>query len=173
MAHSHVFLNSLMKTFAPLTNIESVLSILSQISFFGGISDAEREEVFRLLESGCFKKGEHIIKLGEEPTHLYIIKSGRVDLFLTDDGGTIKERQFQAGDCFGEVLMLSMADKFASYVAAEDCELIVLSRRALNQLRHEDLHLFCLLIMNLAREIARKLQFTDAMLLKDEHALGR
>ena len=60
----------------------------------------------------------------------------------------------------------------ASFVAAEDSELIVLSRRALNQLRREDPHLFCILIMNLARELARKLQFTDEILLKHEHKYG-
>ncbi len=162
-----------MKDFAPLTDVESVLSILSKISVLGGVSDAEREEVFRQLEIGRFKKGESIIARGEEPTHLYIIKTGKVDLLLTDADGTIKERQFGVGDCFGEVLMLAMVDNSASYVAAEDSELIVLSRRALNQLRHEDVHLFCVLIMNLARELARKLQFTDGMLLRDEHALGR
>jgi len=162
-----------MRTFEPLTDADSVLSILSRISFLGGVSDAEREEVFRFLEIGKFKKGEYIIRRGEEPTHLFIIKSGKVDLMLTDDDGTITERQFQVGDCFGEVLMLSMNDSFSSYMAADDCELIVLSRRALNQLRHEDLHLFCVLVMNLARELARKLQFTDGLLLKDEHALGR
>jgi hypothetical protein len=31
---------------------------------------------------------------------------------------------------------------------------------------------FCILIMNLARELARKLQFTDNILLKHEHEIG-
>ena len=47
-----------MRTFEPLTDADSVLSILSRISFLGGVSDAEREEVFRFLEIGKFKKGE-------------------------------------------------------------------------------------------------------------------
>jgi len=68
----------------------------------------------------------------------------------------------------GEAAMLSMTNKTASFVAAEDCELIVLSRRALNQLRCEDSNLFCILMMNLARDLARKLQYTDDILLKDE-----
>lgn len=162
-----------MKDFAPLTDVKSVLSILSNISFLGGVSDQEREEVFRLLEVGRIAKGEYILKRGEDPTHVYIIKKGVVDLLLSDDGGAIKKRQFHVGDCFGEAAMLLMINNTASFQAAEDCELIVLSKRALNQLRNEDGHLFCILIMNLARELARKLQYTDEILLKDEHALGR
>ena len=66
-----------------------------------------------------------------------------------------------------------MINNTASFVAAEDCELIVLSRQALNKLRGNDLKLFSLLILNLARELARKLQYTDEMLLKHEHGLEK
>ncbi len=48
----------------------------------------------------------------------------------------------------------------------EDTTLIVLSRRALYQ---EDIALFALLMMNLARELARRLQFMDELLLESFH----
>jgi CRP-like cAMP-binding protein len=54
-------------------------------------------------------------------------------------------------------------------VVFEDSEIIVLSRRALIQLKHEDLELFALLVMNIARELARRLMLTDAMLLHAMH----
>ena len=56
-----------------------------------------------------------------------------------------------------------------SAVALEDTALIVLSRRSLYQLHQEDIHLFALLIMNLARELARRLQFMDELLLESVH----
>ena len=162
-----------MKRFSPLTDVESVISILSQISFLGGVSDSQREEIFRLFEMGTFKKGEYISRKGEEPSHIYIIRSGAIDLMVTDQEVALRKRGFGVGDCFGEAAMLSMINNTASFVAAEDCELIVLSRQALNKLRGNDLKLFSLLILNLARELARKLQYTDEMLLKHEHGLER
>ena len=57
-------------------------------------------------------------------------------------------------------------------MASEDCELVVLSRHAFNELRHEDPELFTTLIMNLARELARKLQYTDGILLQHEREHG-
>jgi CRP-like cAMP-binding protein len=158
-----------MKEYSPLKDVDSVVSILSKISFLGGVSDAHREEIFRLLEVGFFKKGEYVTKKGEEPTHIYIIKKGKIDLLLTDNEVAVTKREFHVGDCFGEAAMLSMINNTASFVAVEDSELIMLSRRALNQLRHEDLQVFTILIINLARELARKLQFTDEILLKHEH----
>ena len=145
-----------MKEFTPLTDAKSVFAILSNIPFLVGVSDADREKVFRLLEVGQFKKGEYIVKRGEKLTHVYIIKKGAVNLMLADGDRVAKKCQFNPGDCFGEVAMLSMLDNSASFLAAEHCELIVLSRQALNQLRHEDSHLFSVLVMNLARELARK-----------------
>ena len=161
-----------MKRYTPLTDVESVISILSRISFLGGVSDAQREEIFNLFEIGKFKKGEYVSRKGEEPSHIYIIREGTIDLMVTDNEVALRKRQFKVGECFGEAAMLSMINNTASFVAAENCELIVLSRQALNKLRGEDLKLFSLLILNLARELARKLQYTDNMLLKHEHDIA-
>jgi len=161
-----------MKEYTAFKDVDSVMSILSKISFLGGISTAQRNEIFRFLEVSMFEKGEYVSRKGEPPSHIYIIKKGKIDLMITDNEVAIKKREFNVGDCFGEAAMLSMTNNTASFVAAEDSELIVLSRRSLNQLRREDLEVFCILIMNLARELARKLQFTDDILLKHEHELG-
>ncbi len=158
-----------MKDYRPLEDAESVIAILSKISFLGGVSDAQREEIFRLLEVGHFQKGEYVSRKEEEPSHLYIIKKGKIDLMITDNEVAIRKREFHVGDCFGEAALLSMTNDTASFVAAEDCELIMLSKRSLNRLRGEDPKVFCILIMNLARELARKLQYTDNLLLQHEH----
>ncbi len=57
----------------------------------------------------------------------------------------------------------------SSAMALEDTTLIVLSRRALYQLHQEDIALFALLMMNLARELARRLHFMDKLLLASVH----
>ena len=74
-----------MTSFVLLKDVKSVLTILSRISIFGGITDVQRKEIFRRLEVGIFTKGEYIFKKGDEPTHIYIVKNGNVDLQITDD----------------------------------------------------------------------------------------
>ena len=60
---------------------------------------------------------------------------------------------------------MSMHRHTATAIATEESDLIVLSRHALIQLKHDDIGLFALLMMNLARELARRLYLTDQMLL--------
>jgi len=161
-----------MKNYSPLEDFESIQPILSKISFLGGVSDSQRDAIFRLMEKQRFQKGEFISRVNEEASHIYIIASGKIDLLITDHNGVaMRKREFNVGDCFGEAAMLSMNNHTASFVAAEDTELIMLSWRAINRLYSEDLKLFSILMMNLARELARKLQYTDAMLLKEQTPL--
>ena len=56
-----------------------------------------------------------------------------------------------------------------SAVALEDTSLIILSRHALYQLHQEEVGPFALLLMSIARELARTLQFMDELLLKSIH----
>lgn len=158
-----------MKQFAPLTDVDSVLSILSKISFLGGVSDEQRAKIFRRMEVVSFKAGEYVSRQGEEPSHIYIIRSGRVELLISDDDVAVRKREFTVGECFGEAAMLAMINNTASFRAAEDSEFIVISRRALADLRREDPALFCTLLLNIARELARKLQYSDEILLRLEH----
>lgn len=155
-----------MKAYTPLGDFDSVLPILSRISFLGGVTERELAGISHYFETSTFETNEYIARQGEEPSHIHIIKRGSVRLEISAHGCTVSKRNFQVGDSFGEAAMLSMVNHTASFVAAEPTELIVLSRRALNRLRREDADLFCRLILNLARDLARKLQYTDEMLLR-------
>lgn len=97
--------------------------------------------------------------------HIYVVKSGKIDLQLTQDAVLIHKHELQVGECFGEASLMSMHKHTATAIAAEDSEIMVLSRRALIDLKNEDIELFALLMMNLARELARRLYLTDQMLL--------
>jgi CRP/FNR family transcriptional regulator, cyclic AMP receptor protein len=154
-----------MTTYHPLTDIESVISILSQISVWGGLSAEQQTEIYRRLEVGTFKKGEYVFRKGEQPTHMYIVKSGRIDLRTSDEDVSVQKETVETGGCFGVAALMAMQTHMVTAVAAEDTEIMVLSREALLGLYHEDVELFALLMMNIAREIARRLKLTDDILL--------
>ena len=155
--------------FTPLKDVGSVLSILSKISIFGGINDTQQLEIFRRLETGFYKKGEFIFQTGDEPTHIYIVKTGGIDLQIHGQKVVLHKKELSVGECFGEASLMSMHPHTASAQATEDTEIIVLSRHALNQLRYEDPSLFSLLLINIARELARRLKTTDDILLHYFH----
>ncbi len=155
-----------MNRFRPLQHRGSVFSILENIPFLGGISESQRQLIFSYMEAASYEQGEFIARKGETPTHIYIIQKGLVGLVLEKDGANISKRQFHTGASFGEAALLSLINNTASFRADEASDLIVLSRRALNTLRKEDSEVFTILMVNMARELARKLQYTDEMLLQ-------
>ncbi len=155
-----------MKAFSPLQNRDSVLLILSNISIWGGTSDKQREEIYRLIETGVFQEGDYIFQKGDEPLYIYIVKSGRVDLLIGDKGIVLEKKTLSAGECFGVASLMSMHRHTASAVALEESEIMVLSRQALLRLQQIDIELFALLMMNIARELARRLKLTDDILLQ-------
>ena len=155
-----------MTAFHPLTDIEPVISILSKISVWGGLTSAQQAEIYQLLEVGSFKKGEYIFRKGDQPTHIYIVKSGKIDLMTSDRDVSVQKETIETGGCFGVAALMAMQTHMVTALAAEDTEVMVLSREALLGLYHDDITLFALLMMNIAREIARRLKLTDDILLQ-------
>ena len=130
------------------------------------MTDAQLAAIFRSLELWILRPGEVVFRKGEEPMHIHIVKSGKIDLQLAEGGVIIHKHALQVGECFGEASLMSMHRHTSTATAAEDSEIMVLSRKALIALKHADVELFALLMMNLARELARRLYITDQMLLE-------
>ena len=158
-----------MNAFKPLENFDAVVSILSEISMFGGITEAQQNDIFSRVEIGTFRRGETIFQEGDDPTHIYIVKSGLVGLFISDKEVKIEKKRLGKGECFGHVALISINKHNLSAVAVVDSDIIVFSKELLHQLRHEESDLFSLLMLNIARELARRLQYTDELLLKAMH----
>lgn len=151
---------------SPLTDFDSVHSIVSQLRIFGGVTEPQWTTLFRHLEMWKVPAGEVIFRKGDEPLHIHIVKSGKIDLQIREEDVVIHKHELNVGECFGEASLMSMHRHTSTAVAAVDSEIIVLSRRALITLNKEDVKLFALLMMNLARELARRLYITDQMLLE-------
>jgi CRP-like cAMP-binding protein len=150
---------------APLTDFDSVRAIVAQLRIFGGVTEEQRATIFRRLELWRVPAGDVIFHKGDEPLYIYVVKSGKIDLQIHEDHVVIHKHTLEVGECFGEASLMSMHRHTSTALAAVDSELVTLSRRALINLKHEDVHLFALLMMNLARELARRLYLTDQMLL--------
>jgi CRP-like cAMP-binding protein len=109
--------------------------------------------------------GEFIFKQGDEPTHIYVVMSGRVKIVFEAEGTPLEIIEFGVGQCLGETSVIAIMPHSASALVTQDAELIVLSRAALLSLFESDKELFGRLILNIAREACRRLHNTDEILL--------
>lgn len=153
------------KECTPLLDIENVLPILNRISILAGLTGNQLLSVFKLLEKVYYKAGETIFEQGAQPSYIYIIKSGRVKLLVSKGDTTLELAEFDSGQCLGEASVIGIMPHSATAVAVEDTELIVLSRTAMMNIYESDTELFSILILNIAREVCRRLHASSETLL--------
>jgi CRP-like cAMP-binding protein len=153
------------KIYLPLLDIEEVLPVLDKMSILAGFSDKQLYSLFRLFESVSYKAGEIIFEQGQEPSHIYIIQTGKIKLFVSKDGTPFELIEFGQGHCFGEASVIGIQPHAATAVAVEDTKLIVLSRTTLLSIYKTDLEIFSILILNIAREVCRRLHASSETLL--------
>ena len=149
----------------PLVDVESVLPIVSKISLFGGLTEAQLGTLLRLLETVRYAKGEFVFEAGDAPSDIYIVWTGSVELVLDATGEALAEAVLGVGECFGETAVIGIERHSASALANENTKLIVLPRQALFDLWESDKALFGMVMMNIAREACRRLHRADEILL--------
>lgn len=157
------------KVYSPIRNKEDVLPILNKISIFGGLSEKQLHFLLKQSQKVSYNADEYIFTQGEEPSYIYVIKSGQIKIIIESEEGSLEICAFGVGQCFGETSVIGIQRHSASAVAAEDTELIVLSRDALFSIFDSDKELFSELILNIAREACRRLHKTDEILLHYVH----
>ena len=104
----------------PMVEVADVLAILNKIALFGGLTDEQLHTVFGLLKKTRYARGEFIFEEGDEPSDIYIVFGGSVELLLEVDGDYLAEAVFGVGDCFGGLLRCE-----ASAATGEQCNRIL------------------------------------------------
>tara|TARA_B100000809_G_scaffold265220_1_gene323360 strand:+ start:431 stop:928 length:498 start_codon:yes stop_codon:yes gene_type:complete len=153
----------------PLINVQQVISLLDEISLFGALEQGQQYDIFKKLQQVRYNAHEMIFKQGDQPSHIYIVLSGRVRLVFDAENHPLSKGEFPPGACFGETSVIGIQTHSASTIAVEDTELLVLSKEALMEIFDEDKELFARLMLNIAREASRRLHQTDELLLHYIH----
>lgn len=148
-----------------MLDVDNILPILNRIAILGGLDDTQLYTVFHLLEVEYYRAGEVIFEQGDSPSHIRIIRAGRVRLVEDLRGTALEIHEFEVGDCFGETSVIAILPHTASAVAVDDTELLVIPREKLFGLYDTDPKLFGMLVLNIAREACRRLHQTEEVML--------
>ncbi|MBN2838565.1 MAG: cyclic nucleotide-binding domain-containing protein [Fusobacteriaceae bacterium] len=150
----------------PFSNIKKVLPILNKISLLGGLSQSEISQVFSLSEWKSFNKNEIIFKKGDSPNYIYIIISGQIKLYISNSNVEYEFLDFTVGDCLGEASLISIEPHGGTAICQKKTECIMISRKTLFNLHKNYPTLFSKIILNIARELARRLHKNTDILAK-------
>ena len=132
-------------------------SVLRQCSLFNGLDDEQIESILPLIEEEAFEPGTDIIIEGKKSDKLRVVLKGRVA--VVKNGIILVE--LDEGAVFGEMEVLDVGPVEATVKALASTKVISLSIDALGEIYESDLKTYSFLLMNLARDLSRRLRNMD------------
>jgi CRP/FNR family transcriptional regulator len=103
--------------------------VLASASLFSELSRRDLKRLASATITRAYKKGEGIVKQGEDAVAFYLITKGRVNVMHSGEGQSqTAMATLGPGEFFGEMALLDSYPRSASVVALEDTECLVLSR---------------------------------------------
>jgi CRP/FNR family transcriptional regulator, cyclic AMP receptor protein len=104
---------------------------LKAVPFFTQLSEAELEIIRSLASEKNYPKNAIVLTEGEMGDSLYMIKSGKVKVFISDqDGREMILKILGPGDFFGEMSMIDKQPRSASVTTLETSHFLVLNHAA-------------------------------------------
>jgi CRP/FNR family cyclic AMP-dependent transcriptional regulator len=104
-------------------------SMLDKVELFSGLDEQQLSELFSKTVARQFPANAMIINEGDISDSLYIILSGGVKTFLSnEEGKEIVLNNQGPGEYFGEMALLDSAPRSASVMTTEQSKLLIISR---------------------------------------------
>lgn len=142
------------------------LRILQNMAIFGGINGDALEFLLDRATERNLEAGACFFREGDSAESMFVLEQGHAEVIKEWQGQHHVLRELQPGDCFGEVALLDMMPRSASVQAGAACRAIEIPRSALYDLYQTHPDQFTLIVMNMAREVSRRLRDADMRLFQ-------
>jgi CRP/FNR family transcriptional regulator, cyclic AMP receptor protein len=104
-------------------------AFLKDIPLFMPMDDTERAAVAELMDEVTFKAGQQLFHERDQGGICYIIRSGRIELSVTDESGEkLVLDVLEPGELCGELSLLDGGNRSTTAVALTEVEMLVLER---------------------------------------------
>jgi CRP-like cAMP-binding protein len=137
-------------------------AFLVSTPFFGGLADTSLDVLVSMLVERRFDVGSNIISEGEPGRSMYIVHAGELIVSkLGNSGRVIKMAGLGPGDFFGEMTLIEMQNRSATVVAKSRTVLYELTASNLYAYYKADIHAYVMVMLNINRELCRRLRQAD------------
>ena len=139
------------------------------MAIFGAVSDDALSFIVDNAENRQFAKGQLLFEEGDLASSMYILTSGRVSVFRAWNGHNYNLRLLQRGDCVGEMSLLACSNRSASVRTDLPTTALEVSNNLLADLYIKFPQQYTIIVMNMAREVCRRLVSADRRLFALNH----
>ena len=142
------------------------IDLLRKMPIFGGLKPSSLESLLQRAQLVSVKQGEYFFREGDPGGSLFVLRSGAVQVQRQWHGETVMLGNLAEGDCFGEMALVDFQPRSASVCATKDCESLMISLDALRALYKNDIEQYAMIMMNMGREVSRRLRSADDRILE-------
>src|SRR5436189_684 len=107
---------------------EEARIILRDEPLFECLSDAQIDNLVKDARLNHFGRGERVIQEGAEGDSMFVLLRGAAQVSVSKNGSSIPVANLGAGDCFGEMSLLTGERRAATVRAENDCYVMEISK---------------------------------------------
>lgn len=145
--------------------------MLRNVPLFSGLSAEELKTIETHSVSRSVRKNTVIIDKGDETSSIYVIESGKVKVYISDEEGKEIILNIQGkGEHLGELALLAGTNRTASVITLEDSKFIVISRQAFRECLNRHPEIAFNLIRTLAERVNALTDNVSSLALNDVYA---
>jgi len=135
------------------------------IGLFGGLDDAVLEALVRELRVLELDPGDVVFRENERGREMFVLLSGEMEV-VKQSRRDVPSRVavLGPGDWFGEMSILDVMPRSATVRAIAYSRVLKIGAGDLDNLYRRDPKSYALLVLNVAREMSRRLRVADALL---------
>ena len=145
---------------------EITVELLREIGLFGGLSEDSLERLRAALPVIQAQPGETLVSEDEVSAEMFVVISGELEVVKrAPDGGQVRVAMLGPSDWFGEMSVLDVQPRSASVRCLAPSLLLSMTPEHAEQLLYRlDVKDYALFVMNIARELSRRLRVADGIL---------
>ncbi|MCC7072442.1 MAG: cyclic nucleotide-binding domain-containing protein [Deltaproteobacteria bacterium] len=139
-------------------------SDLGKLPLFGGLADDALRSFADAAVEKAFRAGDQVFRESDVARDLYVLESGALEVIKRGRQGDLSLWKIRPGESFGEMSLIDMQPRSASVVATVDSTTWCWGYAVFRERYCADGKCYTLLVMNVARELSRRLRRADDLL---------
>lgn len=138
---------------------------LRDIGLFGGLSDETLDALTDDLEARLYEPGMAVMREGEHAREMFVVIAGELEVLRKSRGGQEgRVAVLGPGSWVGEMSILDVQPRSATVRVVAPSILLRITAEDLDHLYRRDMRSYLLLVLNIARELSRRLRVADGMI---------